>query len=101
MPVDDSINYVSKIASNAKLSQKTENLATELLQKAKQRKEVVGKGPMGIAATALYIASKINIEKITQKEPANAAGVTEVTVRNRFRGLDTSLGLGLRKMLRG
>jgi transcription initiation factor TFIIB len=42
---------------------------------------------MGVAASALYIAG-INLhEDITQKEIADAAGVTEVTVRNRCKSL--------------
>ena len=93
MPVDDPMKYVSKIASKTGLSQKTQNLATDLLQKAKKINAVVGKGPMGLAAAALYIASIINIQKITQKELADAAGVTEVTVRNRYKKLAKDLRL--------
>lgn len=100
MPVDEPVKYISKIASRAGLNQKTQNLAIELLQKAKKVNAVVGKGPAGIAAAALYIASIMNGEKVTQKELATAAGVTEVTVRNRYKGLDKSLGLGLRKIFR-
>jgi transcription initiation factor TFIIB len=96
MPVDDPLKYISKIASKSRLDQKTQNLAIELLQQAKQINGLVGKGPTGIAAAALYIASIMNGKTITQRELAKAADVTEVTVRNRYKGLDTSLHLGLR-----
>jgi len=96
MPVDYPAKYVPKIASKAGLSQKTVTLAIELLQKAREMKAVVGKGPVGIAAAALYIASFMNGEAITQRKLASVAGVTEVTVRNRYKGLDKHLGLGLR-----
>jgi transcription initiation factor TFIIB len=43
-----------------------------------------GKGPMGIAATVLYIACLKAGETKTQKELSIAAGVTEVTIRNRY-----------------
>jgi hypothetical protein len=43
-----------------------------------------GKGPMGIAATVLYIACMQVGEVKTQKELSIAAGVTEVTIRNRY-----------------
>jgi hypothetical protein len=43
-----------------------------------------GKGPMGIAATVLYIACLKAGEIKTQKELSIAAGVTEVTIRNRY-----------------
>jgi transcription initiation factor TFIIB len=100
MPIDDPTKYVSKIASIAGLSQKTQNLAIRLLQEAKKAKVVVGKGPAGIAAAALYIAAFMNGKNVTQRKLAKAAGVTEVTVRNRYKGLDKSLGLGVRESRR-
>jgi len=96
MPVDDPIKFIPKIASRTGLSQKTQNLAVKLLQKAKKMKADVGKGPVGIAAAALYIASIMNGEDITQRELAKAAEVTEVTVRNRYKGLDKNLRLELK-----
>jgi len=46
---------------------------------------------MGLAASALYVASVMENESITQKDLAEAAGVTEVTIRNRYRGLKTAM----------
>ena len=97
MPVPDPAKYVSKIASKAGLSQKTQNTAIQLLQEASKRKAIVGKGPMGMAAATLYIAAAMNGEKITQREVAEAAGVTEVTIRNRYKDLDRLFDLGLKK----
>ncbi|MGA3112481.1 MAG: AsnC family transcriptional regulator, partial [Candidatus Bathyarchaeia archaeon] len=54
-----------------------------------------GKDPMGLAAAALYIACLQNDERVTQKDVAEAAGVTEVTVRNRYKLLRTQLNLEL------
>jgi transcription initiation factor TFIIB len=96
MPIDTPRQYISQIASKTKLSQKTQNVAIELIHEAKTKNDVVGKGPQGMAAAALYIASILRGEKMTQQALAEAAGVTEVTVRNRYKGLDRSLGLGLR-----
>ena len=42
---------------------------------------------MGIAAAALYLACISNGEAKSQKEISVAAGVTEVTIRNRCAGL--------------
>ncbi|PWU79427.1 MAG: hypothetical protein DLM72_17355 [Candidatus Nitrosopolaris wilkensis] len=50
------------------------------------RKEVpAGKDPMGIAATVLYIACLNTGEKRTQTDIAQAAGITEMTLRNRYK----------------
>jgi transcription initiation factor TFIIB len=48
---------------------------------------------MGMAAAALYIACLQNNEKITQKDIAESSGVTEVTVRNRYKALKKQLNL--------
>ena len=48
----------------------------------------MGKDPRGIAAAALYMACKANDEKRTQKGIAEAAGSTEVTLRNRLKDLE-------------
>jgi len=52
-----------------------------------------GRGPTGIAAAALYVASLIHGEKRTQREVADVAGVTEVTIRNRYKELIKKLKL--------
>ena len=39
-----------------------------------------------MAAAALYLACLRNHEKRTQKDVAEAAGTTEVTLRNRVKG---------------
>ena len=44
-----------------------------------------GKSPAGIAAAFVYISSVMLGEKIPQREIAEYADVTEVTIRNRTR----------------
>jgi transcription initiation factor TFIIB len=52
-----------------------------------------GKDPMGLAAAVLYLSSIKSGEAVTQISIAEAAGVTEVTVRNRFKDLKSKLQL--------
>jgi len=61
----------------------------------------VGKAPMGLAASALYLACLMNGEERTQKMLAEASGVTEVTIRNRYKDLKRSLDLDMLKPERG
>jgi len=96
MPIDDPVKCIPKIASKAGLDQKTQNKAIKILHEAKKVKAVTGKEPAGMAAAALYIAAFLNAEKITQTHLAEAAGVTEVTVRNRYKKLVKDLGLSLK-----
>ncbi len=48
---------------------------------------------MGLAAAALYVSCVTNGENKTQREVAEAAGVTDVTIRNRYQGLKIALNL--------
>ncbi len=91
MPVDDPMKFVPSIASKLKLRRDTEQAAIEILQKARKLQELAGKDPRGLAAAALYMACLDNDEKRIQKDVAAAAGTTEVTLRNRLRGLEASL----------
>jgi len=95
MPISEPISYVSKIGSKVGITEKTQRHAIDLLQEATRRKIVAGKDPMGLAAAALYIACVLEDERKTQKEIAEAAGVTEVTVRNRYKSLKESLKLNV------
>ena len=91
MPVSDPLTYVSKIAEKNGISGKTQGTAIAMLREARLKRFSAGKDPMGMAAAALYIACLQNNEKITQKDIAEAAGVTEVTVRNRYKALKKQL----------
>ena len=93
MPVDDPMYYVTKIAETAGVSGDGEGLAIKIIRDAKNKHATMGKDPSGLAAAALYIASKLKKEKITQKRLAKAAGLTEVTVRNRTKDLIKQLDL--------
>lgn len=87
MPVADPVKGVSRIASLAKLSERSKRKAVSLLNKAKKLGMVAGKDPMGMAAAALYLACMNNGEPKSQKAISIASGVTEVTIRNRCMGL--------------
>lgn len=95
MPVEDPVRCVSKIASKVRIPIKTQRTAIKILGEAKKRGVVSGKDPMGLAAAALYVACVLDDVKKTQKEIAEVANVTEVTVRNRYKGLKESLKLNI------
>jgi transcription initiation factor TFIIB len=95
MPTADPLMYVSKIAEQNGVSGKTQGAVVEILREARRKRIIAGKDPIGLAAAALYIACLQNGEKKTQKEIAEVAGVTEVTVRNRYKALAKQLNLEL------
>ncbi len=93
MPVTDAGRCVSMIASRAKMPESTQRRAREILLRARQVGISAGKDPMGLAASALYVACTLEGTEKTQKDVAEAAGVTEVTIRNRYKGLREGLGI--------
>jgi len=95
MPVPEAELRVPKIAAKVGVGEKTQRLAIDILRRAEKLKTTAGKDPMGLAAAALYIACVLNNERRTQKMIADAAGVTEVTIRNRYKGLKKALNLDI------
>ncbi len=93
MPVPDPLIFVPKIASSADVSGQARGIAIKVLQEAKQKHALTGKDPIGVAAAALYIGCMQSGDKKTQKHIADAAGVTEVTVRNRYKAMKRQLDL--------
>ena len=78
------VDYIPRFASDLGLSGETQARAIEIINEAKANGLNSGRGPNGMAAAALYIASILLHEKKTQKEIAEVTNVTEVTIRNRY-----------------
>ena len=93
MPMTDPVRCVPKIGSKIHINEKTQQRAIDILHRAEEKKAIAGKDPMGIAAAAIYIACVMEDDKKTQKDIAEASGVTEVTVRNRYKSLRNVLNL--------
>ncbi|MEK6979146.1 MAG: transcription initiation factor IIB [Candidatus Micrarchaeota archaeon] len=93
VPLTDPSQYVPKFATALRLGGQVQEEAVKLIKKSLKKGLISGRGPTGVAAAALYIASALFGEKRTQKEVADVAGVTEVTIRNRYRELKKELGL--------
>lgn len=96
VPLPNPVCYVPRFASKLNLNGKVEEEAKELLRKVMDEGLISGRGPTGIAAAALYIAGvKLN-QRRTQKEIAEAAGITEVTIRNRYNEIKEEINLDLK-----
>ena len=87
------VDYIPRFASALKLTAETQSKAVEILEMAEDSELTSGRGPTGIAAASLYVAALMNNEKRTQREVADIAGVTEVTIRNRYKELFKKLKL--------
>jgi transcription initiation factor TFIIB len=93
VPMVDPIKCIVKVANKTRLSERTKREAMSIMQNVTKYGISAGKDPMGLAGSVLYLSSKNMGETITQMDIAEAAGVTEVTIRNRFKDLKSRLDL--------
>ncbi len=87
VPPQKASKYITNFCSKLDLSGEKEEVAYDILQAAKELKLTSGRGAKSIAAAACYIASKISTDYRTQREIAEVAQITEVTLRNRYKEL--------------
>lgn len=91
IPIVDPMKCIVKVANKLSLSEKTKNKAMNLMTYAIKTEINAGKIPMGLAATVLYASCLKTGENVSQTNIAEASGVTEVTIRNRFKDLTSKI----------
>ena len=91
IPIIDPIKCIVKVANKASLNEKTKRQAMDVMDKLTKKEISAGKNPMGLAATVLYICCLNTGVNIRQADIAHAAGITEVTLRNRIKDLKDKL----------
>lgn len=89
----DSSEFVTRIASIAQISEKTQRSALNILFHAKEKGVTEGKNPVAMAASSLYLSCMINNEDKSQRKIAIASGISMVTIRTRARFLVQTLNL--------
>jgi transcription initiation factor TFIIB len=87
IPVGDPAECLARVASRAKVDPKVEADALEILSRAEKAGITAGLCPTGLAASALYLASLLDGQWLTQGGAAEAAGVREATVRKQSKRL--------------
>jgi transcription initiation factor TFIIB len=94
VPLIDHAKYIVKVANNLNFDEKIKRKALELMEQAQKKNILVGKDPVSIAASILYLVNLAEGQQNsprTQAEIAKAAGITEVTLRNRSKELRKNL----------
>ena len=91
-PVDPK-QYVPRFCSELGLPEDVQTKATQIIDETAEQGLLSGKSPTGFAAAAIYAASLLCNEKKTQREVADVAQVTEVTIRNRYQEQIEAMGI--------
>lgn len=79
--------FVSKLSSMLNISEKVKRYALKILSKAKEKRMLVGKRPMGLAAAALYLACAKTSNSISQKQISEASKISTPTIRTCYKEL--------------
>ena len=91
IPLLDPIKCIIRIANTVNISEKTKRQAMNIMHDIIKNGASAGKDPMGLAAAVLYISCLKTGENKTQRDIADAAGVTDVTIRNRYKSIINQL----------
>ena len=92
-PSTDPISLIPRYIAELNLDAEIENTTIDILKKFVTNFSTSGKDPKGLCAGALYLVCKIRNKRISQKEIANLVGVTEVTLRSRYKELIKKLNI--------
>jgi transcription initiation factor TFIIB len=94
-PMIDHSKYIIKIANKLGFDEKIKRKALELMKQAQKKNILGGKDPVSMATSILYLVdlNEGGQQHKTQAEIAKAAGITEVTVRERSKELRKKLGI--------
>ncbi|MBA7705087.1 hypothetical protein ES703_113911 [subsurface metagenome] len=84
---------IPKYMAKLNLNQEIERITSKIVNTFTLNFSTSGKDPKGIVAGAIYLASKKKGLELTQKEIADIVGVTEVTLRSRYKELSTKLNM--------
>ncbi|NPA05081.1 MAG: transcription initiation factor IIB family protein [Crenarchaeota archaeon] len=80
-------DFVQKITAKLHLSTRVERLSYRLLRLLHEVGLEQGKPPEAVAGSAIYISSILLDEKRNQTQVARAIGMTDATIRNRYRDI--------------
>lgn len=81
------LDLIPKSITKLKLSSDTERLTVQIIQDARKSGLIQGKDPKGVVAAAIYLACMESGERRSQTVISSMTGVTEVTLRNRYKEL--------------
>lgn len=85
--------YVPRFCAELDVGPEVERKAKEIIEETAEKGLLSGKSPTGFAAAAIYTASLLCRENQTQKDVAEVAQVTEVTIRNRYQEQIEAIGI--------
>jgi transcription initiation factor TFIIB len=85
VPMIDPVKCVARVANKVNISERTKRKAIDMIHNVIKSGLAAGKDPMGLVAAVLYLSCIASGETKSQAAIADAAGVSEVTLRKNQR----------------
>ncbi len=90
-------DYIARFCNKLGLDMEVQRKAKEILEAVEREELASGVAPSGVAAATIYISAMLCGRPCTQKDVAEVAGVTEVTIRNRYKAISEALGFEIHR----
>ena len=90
-PSTDPVSLIPRYINELGLDSEIEQLTTKILNSYRAKFSISGKDPKGLCAGAIYLASRMKNKDLTQQQIVVSVGVTEVTLRSRYKELKNKL----------
>lgn len=91
----DPVALIPRYISDLGLDSEIEILTKKILTTYISNFSISGKDPKGLCAGAIYLACRIKDLELTQQQIVNSIGVTEVTLRSRYKELKIKLKISI------
>ena len=94
-PSTDPLSLIPRFINELELDSEIEQLTSKILKAYKTKYSVSGKDPKGLCAGAIYLACRLRNKETTQQQIVEAVGITEVTLRSRYKELRSKLKISI------
>ena len=91
--IPTAIDYLGRFCSKLDVDEECTKGARHIIENIEDTELSIGKSPVSVAAAAIYIAAKYLNKKVKQKHIADVAGITEVTIRNRYKDIEKKINI--------
>ncbi len=94
-PSTDPVSLIPKYMTDLGLNSEVEQLTIKILNAYRIKYSISGKDPKGLCAGAIYLACRLKNKEVTQQQIVQVIGVTEVTLRSRYKELKTKFNIAV------
>lgn len=93
VPLMNPERFVERYGRELDLNSDVIKDARDLVTRAREKHLTIGRNPRGVVGACLYIAARLDGIDMSQSQVGEEVGVTEVTIRNRYKEIVEEMGI--------